>query len=451
MPPMLRSKGFSTALAVVAVAVSIGACGDDTLLTPETGSLPPLVFTATLSHTGTGDGLDFPRTVPGHLYLDIGPSGLVEGSISTIRSDFGTCETLASPVGQTEGQVVGQRIVLESGYTSACPGGDISWEEVSLTLHDDNGDGQPDTVHGTMSGEWSVGYGDDREATQIAGTIVGGPDIVGPEVRLAYLNNYGEVADSVLPIDPIRVTFSEVVPAESLDTELQLLADGEPLPGSFLYAPSNDAGTMVRSTSFMSDVPIPFDSEITVRINGFTDMAGNGAFDSGFALQTAADPGPLAPVPTFDDVLTGWIHQGGVDTAAEYLGITPATGTTLGRMSEESRLFGYFDVTEPVTPFEISATLFKESGDIESYLGAVLRVHTAVWQIDELYNAADHLELEAPCADCDGFATQLGPVSTLVDLSEYVGQRVFLVFEVNTRFTDGRRALVIDSLPVPEP
>lgn len=446
---VMHNRLFSTCSSLsLALALTASACTGSEPLVPGAGEVTPLAFTMTLSHTNQFGSVEFPAELLGHLHLTVDDAGAVSGALSGYWQPTGRTYTLTGALSAVTGLVVDDHIELDAGEMSAWPEGRIEWDTLSITLGDDDGDGAADSATGSVAGRWTMVTGDVVNSSDVTGEVRAGLDTETPEIRLATPEFPGTT--EFLPTDRIRVMFSEPLTQQAVGNGVEITADGNVLTGQIVGTPT--AG-LLSSIWFEPSEFLPFASDIAVQAVDLTDPSGNPGSAVPDPIPTSADPGALNAVPDLEGDFTGWIQQGTVEAVGEYAGIVPTTGAMQVRMSENSQLLGYMDVSNPVSPFDLSFALFTEYGEIFDNFSAVATVYTSPQDSEELFDAFDHTEVNVECMDCDDFRYQLGPITSRVDLSPYVGQRVFVKIEVNSLFFIGyeRHALLVDNSPLVAP
>ena len=436
---------LSTTCSAIAVALTLAACGDDSnVVTPEAGIVAPLAFTMSLTHEGQFGGLEYPEELRGHLHIEIDEAGAVTGLISGYWQSANRSYTLTGGLSSFTGQVVDDRIEVDPGQASMWPSGQLEWDSLSFRLLDGNGDGAADGASGTIVGGWTIVAGDIVDTSNITGDLSAGRDTEPAEIRMAPVEFGG--TNEFLPTDRVRISFSEPLAEAAVGQGVEVFADGVALAGRLVGNVNRGYLTYVY---FVPDEYLPFASEITVDVNGLSDPSGNPTSARPDPLPTVGDPGQLGAVPSFEGDFTGWIKRGTVDAVGDYAGVTPTDGAMQVRLSENSQLIGYIDVTDPVTPFGLSFNLFTQYGEIFEDYSAAVRLYTAPDEYQLLFDAFLYQNQNAACMDCDNFGYQLGPITSGIDLSGYVGQRVFVQIEVQSLFFIGfeRHALLIDNVP----
>lgn len=409
--------------------------------------MAPLAFTLSLTHSDDLGGLEHPETVDGHLFLEVDDAGVVTGAMSghwrTSRYNYEQAGRLI----EVTGAVVGDEIVLDENSLALWPEGWIDFTSLSVTLDDIDGDGATDSAAGTLEGRYSVVTGDVVNTSDITGELSAGADNEPGEVRLAEPEFGG--TNQFLPVDRVRVGFSEPLLETAVGPNLEVLADGEVLAGQLVGIPVRG---MLTYAWFEPAEFLPFGSVISVQVQSdLLDAAGNAIGAVPVTAPTVDDPGPLNQVPEFESDFSGWIQRGTIESVADYAGIAPTTGAMQARLSENSQLLGYIDVTDPATPFDLNFTLFTEFGEVYADLSGFARVYEAPSEYETVFQASEHLAGQVECMDCDGFGYQLGPIAASVDLTPYEDERVFVQIEVNSLFFIGfeRHALLIDNVTTP--
>ena len=434
-----------TSCTAIVLAATLAACATDSkIVTPEPGAVGPLAFTLSLTHSGQFGGLEYPEEILGHVHIVVDDAGSVFGVLSGHWVSPNRSYTLAGALANFTGQVVDDHIELDPGQASVWPSGQLAWDSLSLSLVDNNGDGVPDGATGAIVGSWTIVAGDIVDTSQITGDLSARADTEPAEIRMSPVEFGG--TSEFLPTDRIRISFSEPLTEQAVGQGIEVLADGTPLTGQLF---GNVNLEYLSYVWFVPDEYLPFASDITIQANGLIDPSGNPASALADPRPTVADPGPLAAVPQFEGDFTGWIQRGTVDAVGDYAGVTPTSGAMQARINENSQLFGYMDVTDPVTPFGLSFNLFTQYGEIIENYSAAVRLYTTPDDYQLLFDAFAYEGQNAVCMNCDNFGYQLGPITSAIDLSGYVGQRVFLQIEVQSLFFIGyeRHALLIDNAP----
>lgn len=428
------------------LGLSFAGCSDgDEILEPEPGALPALEYSIAPTYAQSGQFTEFPAAVGGHLYLSVDDAGGVTGAISGHWLDStGYSYSLAGDLSPVVGQRAGNDIEFSAGSLDTWPRGRFAWETFSIQLHDDDDDGVPDRAQGTMDGRISVVAGDTISESEYTSALSAEPDTQPVEARF---QPFGRFSDNVMPVDAVPVAFSEPVRDSAVQAGLRVLADGVPIAGSLVV---DAEGGMVTEAVFWPSEFLPFGADISLGVDEIRDPSDNGASAVGDNRSVVADPGALgAGAPTFESTLDNWITANGMVTlTGDYEGISPTAGSQQLSMRENSRLVGYLDVDDNAGTRPLSFTLFTEIGEIFDDSTMTMSVFRAPEQRELVFDASDHMDQNAMCPDCAEYAYRLGPVSTMLDLTPYRGQRVFVVLEVRSLFFIGyeRHLALIDDI-----
>jgi len=116
--------------------------------------------------------------------------------------------------------------------------------------------------------------------------------------------------------DAMNVTSSKPLLTETLAANVQLLANGAPIPAT--VTPRDETGPFANGFRVDPAAPVPFDADLTIDLGGVADAFGRAVEFDRVAHHTVADPGPLTVNPSFEGD-GGWIglHKVGVDGYSE--------------------------------------------------------------------------------------------------------------------------------------
>ncbi len=154
--------------------------------------------------------------------------------------------------------------------------GPVTYQQLSLNLVDDNGDGRADRLQGTGSGAFMISEGDVVWEATFTATVAGVPDDEAPTLTLLGTTDAGN------PVDPITLRASEPLAPETtitLEAESGESVTLAPVDGRAATFTTPDSGWLSWGTTYR-----------VVVSPSLTDYAGNTA-SADLSFTTADDPG----------------------------------------------------------------------------------------------------------------------------------------------------------------
>jgi hypothetical protein len=210
-------------------------------------------------------------------------------------------ESSTGPVPAAKGVVAGQPLVLSSGslgevgYPSECAGWSVEVDTMTLQESAQGDDGLPDSLTGTMTGQYWETDGDYTFPTDLGGTLTGARDNEAPDVVL--------FTDGAWPELRLVASFDELVLTGSVEQALALTVDGVETTFSLEPALTGPAG-YARQFEVAPAEPLHPGAEVLVALGPVADFAGN----------LAASPKPLSfQIPALPPVTVtaDWDFSGG--------------------------------------------------------------------------------------------------------------------------------------------
>jgi len=404
--------------------------GDDTpdedgIEIPRDAALSPLAYTLTPSYGEPEFLLDRPRTVTGHLYLEVSADGSVTGAISAR-------ESMAVGLAPVAGRVEGTEIVLQADAVDVAPGGRLGLDELRISLGDRDGDGIADRAQGGATGTWQRAQRDVVDNTSHTSALTAGLDMAASDAFLYVLRP----VLTLLPYEAIDVYFEEPLREADVRGGLRILADGAPVTGEFIFAPIEG---LVAAARFQPDAFLPLGAVVTVGSADLQDPSGNAVTAPSGGIPTVADPGPLADNAGFESGLTGWIAVGAARTEGEFEGTRPVEGTAQAVVLEETTLAAPLDVAADANELAFSISVLTETFAVDADRSVTIALRRPGGESMEIFDVAEVEDQLDDCTACTGgdYGAFVGPLRRSVDLTPYRGQRVFLTIDVRSSFFIG--------------
>lgn len=371
-------------------------------------SLPPLAYALALDYDVS---LNFsPEAIGGHLFLDVGDDGSVDGVASARVEDRVGLQTVT-------GEVRGSHLVLQWSDLVVPPGGLLGFEELRLWLLDDDGDGSIDGARGEGTGEWGSAGGIDHSLTQHESVLIATLDQGETEARLNQPFRDGTVVppphrDVAFPHDELWIDFGEPLREADVVEHLRVLVGGNPLAGQIALEPVD--GFVARAT-FQPDRFLPFGAELRLDLSELTDVAGNRLSDRSDRLEVIGNPGPLGDNLGFESGLNGWYTFRRASTQGAVDGFAPAEGAAQAVLSVGATLGAVLELPADATELELSiTTLTRLNGSSRPPVG--IRLHRPGGEAIEI----DTTPLDDSFRDCETCAFyewQNGPVRLTASLA----------------------------------
>jgi len=226
--------------------------------------------------------------------------------------------------------------------------------------------------------------------------------------------------------DAFTVYSSEPVAAAEFASRVRLLADGETVDAR--VDPTDRVGVYATRVTISPRDYLPFESELTLAIDGLEDPVGRLATWDGRAWSTMADPGPASENPGFERADPQWGY--GWYGAPVRPRLDPDTWPILDHEArldtyEYDRMLGYFDVPADAEFFEFSAAV--DGGCMSEYCLSGVRVY--------FLTPGERREVYVPTFtpapleyydDCYSNVFSIPEERIRINISELAGKRVFV-------------------------
>jgi hypothetical protein len=425
---------------VLSSMLAIAACSDDhrdaqpgssspAIAIPRGAALPAMAITVTPTYK-MQDG--FPTQFDGHVYLRVDPVGAVTGALSV--GSFGQ-SVLASVTGHVDGAT----IVLDAGVIYAAPGQQLQWDELRLTVLDQDGDRVIDGATGEARGTFTSG-GEYLQDSSYTAAIAPTNDAAATSAKIFDHSPR-------LPFGVAVIDFSAPVTADQV-TALRVLAGGAPVAGSFDAAPV--AGLITRASFQPADF-LPFDQPISLDVTALADPSGNPILATASALRVVPDPSSITTNLGFEDGLVGWSVVGHAENVGSFGGLAPVEGSSQAKIDAVGALAGYLDVPDDAAALHLSLARLSQLAELANDYTASVTLHRANGDTIASFDARQAPEQVVPCTTCGAdFGFQLGPLTRDLDLTAVRGERVWLTVDATSFFFIGMPALavVVDDLRI---
>lgn len=446
---MQTVRGRLVSLPPVAVLLSsswLAACGGDDPAVVDGGvildagpgrvevplgqSLPPLAYVLAVDHDVA---LNFsPETISGHLFLDVGDDGSIEGVASARVDGRVGLQTIT-------GEVRGAHVVLQLTDLVVPEGGLLGFDELRLWLLDDDGDGAIDGARGEGTGEWGASAGIDYSFTRQESVLISTLDQERTQATLTR-----PFRDSVVPQDELRIQFGEALREADVLEHLRVSTGDDDVPGQLLLEPLNG---FVVSATFQPDEFLPLGAQLRLDLGELTDVAGNRLSDRSNHLDVVGDPGPIAGNLGFESGLTGWIALGNASTQGAVDGFAPAEGAAQAVLGVAGSLGAVLELPTGATELELSiTTLTRGDGAVPPPVGILLHrpgggvVDVDVTPLDDAV---------ADCETCSLYEWQNGPVRLTLSLEGIESGPVALeMYSFASAAVEDDQVVLIDDIQV---
>jgi len=420
--------------------LAIAACHDDgapgstqpdgsvsVVTIPRDAVLPPLAITVTPAYAAPAGFLLRPTRFDGHLYLRVDPDGAVTGALSIGSSERAFLAAVS-------GQVDGDSIVLAAGNVDAAPSERLQWDELRLSLRDQDGDHAIDGAAGDARGSFTATSSEFVETSPYAASIAATSDALATSIEIAERSPR-------LPFGAVTIHFAEPVRAAQVTAALRVLAGGQPVAGSFDATPVDG---LITSTRFQPADFLPFDQAISLDVGGLTDPSGNALTAAASALRVVGDPSAATGNLGFENGLRGWVVVGHADSVGSFGGIAPAAGTSQAVIDAVGTLAGYLDVPADADALHVSLARLSQLSEVAPDYTATIALHRASGETITSFDARAATEQVVPCTACGPtYGFQLGPLTRDLDLTAVRGERIWLTIDARSFFFIGMPALAI--------
>jgi hypothetical protein len=385
------------------------------------GPLPPLEYTLALTYDD-GPFLPRPNTITGHLYLEVLANRRVRGTISAREASTVSLAAVA-------GRIQDHDIVLEAGAVGVTPGGQLEFDELTIQLRDDDGDGRVDHASAQASGTFIRVINDAIDFSGHTSVLRAALDTTATTASLVAPRG----VPPLLPYDTVGIVFAEPLRDRDVRRRVRVLAGGRPIAGQLSTQPT---GGLATEAVFQPDGFLPFAADITVDVGRLIDPSGNRLTQSTARIPVVADPGRVAQNPGFESGLDRWISLG-AEAAGSFEGFAPVEGAGQAVVRQQRTLAGVLDVGPSASELELAVTVLAEGREVDADRTAVIALRRAGGESIEVFDVADVRDLLEACTTCTEFGTFVGPLRRTVDVTALRGQRVFLTVDVRSSFFFG--------------
>lgn len=397
---------------------------------PRDAALPAMAITVTPTYKMSDS---FPQQFDGHIYLRVDPAGAVTGALSV--GSFGR-----SVLASVSGHIDGNTIVLDASDISPEQGERLQWDELRLSLLDQDGDRVIDGATGNARGTFSYGLENHQESAYTAAIL---PTKDTPETSAQIFDRSPRLPFGVMVID-----FAAPVSADQVTASLRVLAGGAPVAGSFDVAP---VAGLITSARFHPGNFLPFDQAISLDLGALTDPFGNPVTAAASSLRVVPDPSTITTNLGFENGLTGWRVVGHAERVGSFGGLAPVEGSSQAKIDAVGALAGYLDVPDDAAALHISLARLSQLSELAGDYTASITLHRANGDTIASFDDRQATEKILPCTTCGAdFGFQLGPLTRDLDLTAVRGERVWVTVNATSFFFIGMPALavVVDDLRI---
>ncbi|WP_428267504.1 hypothetical protein [Haliangium sp.] len=437
------------ALALAPLVLGLGACIDSSPSDPGDDPLPSDISQVRTSFRISTSGVADDYGI--FLVLDGDPETTSPGTLAGYMTVVGSEVSAHVPV--IASVDADDTVRLPAGTQISVGVATLDWDELSLTMRDEDGDGVYESGSGYNEGQLEALPG---ALLEFAHDFEAGPRAFETTGRVVRVEGYG---DGLLPWEPLRIELRQPMePSER--ASFRLLVNGEELAGSFASDLAPTAELVFRPHGFY-----PLGGAITVDTGAARNLLGGAIEIDTDGLSVIPDQGPITDNPGFEDELSGWHGVGQVSAVADFHDQPPPEGSLQAVIEAnpeidsayEHGLIGYLDVPADATALSLLLGFFSEADQLPQVVSVRMYRDTG----DDLENVElysfDHTTQLDPC-NCSGegidpLTRRLDPVAVQGDLTALTGQRVFVEIYLSARihYSSASQARGIAPIPPPPP